>query len=100
MADLKGGKVFGPYDYHMSVIEFQKRGLPHSHIVIKFKGDGPDRLNQIDSWVWAQLPSESIAKGRLHEYVLNFMVHWPCEAHNVNSPCMETNRKSGKKSLQ
>ena len=95
MADLKGGKVFGPYDYHtyMSIIESQKRGLPHSHIVIKFKGDGPDRLNQIDSWVWAQLPSESIANGRLREYVLKFMVHRPCVGHNINSPCMETNHK-------
>ena len=33
MANFKGGKVSGPYDYHMSVIEFQKRGLPHAHSV-------------------------------------------------------------------
>ena len=27
--DLKSGNVFGPYDYHMYVFEFQRRGLPH-----------------------------------------------------------------------
>lgn len=97
MADLKSGKVFGEYDYHMYVIEFQKRGLPHSHIVIKFKGSGPDTLNEIDKWVWAQLLSEDIAGGLLRERVLNFMVHRPCGGHNVDSVCMETNRKTGKK---
>ena len=44
----------------MYVIEFQKRGLSHSHIVIKFKGSGPDTLNEIDKWVWIQLPSGDI----------------------------------------
>lgn len=56
MADLKGGKVFGEYDYHMYVIEFQKRGLPHSHILIKFKGDGPDTRNEMDKWVLVHRP--------------------------------------------
>lgn len=27
-------RIFG-VDYHVYVIEFQKRGLPHAHIVIK-----------------------------------------------------------------
>ena len=61
MSHLKNGKVFGPYDFHMSVIEYQKRGLPHAHVIVKFKNAGPDVLNQMDSWVWAQLPDKSIA---------------------------------------
>ena len=56
MADLKSGNVFGPYDYHMYVIELHKRGLQHAHIALEFKNDGPDRMNDIDFWVWAQLP--------------------------------------------
>lgn len=80
----------------MYVIEFQTRGLPHSHIVVKFKGDGPDTLNEMDKWVWAQLPSEDIAGGVLRERVLTFMVHRPCGGHNADSVCMETNRKTGK----
>ena len=69
MADLKSGNVFGPYDYHMDVIEFQKRSLPHAHIVVEVKNDGPDRMNDIDSWVWAQLPDASIANGVFREKV-------------------------------
>ena len=53
----------------MYVIEFEKRGLPHAHIVVKFKNDSPDRTNDIDSWVWAQLPDASIANGVLREKV-------------------------------
>ena len=80
----------------MYVIEVPKRGLPHCHIVIKFKGSGPDTLNEIDKWVWAQLPSEDIAGGLLRVRVLRFMVHRPCEGHNVDSVCMQNNRKTGK----
>ena len=43
--------------------EFQKHGLPHAHIVARFEGDGPNTPDLMDSWVWAQLPSASIAGG-------------------------------------
>ena len=43
---LESGKVFGPYYFHMSVMEYQKRGLPHAHVIVKFKNAGPDVLNQ------------------------------------------------------
>ena len=73
MSHLKSGKVFGPYDFHMSVIEYQKRGFPHAHVIVKFKNAGPDLLNQMDSWVWAQLPDASIAGGKLREMVLKII---------------------------
>lgn len=96
MADLKGGKVFGPYPYSVGCIEFQERGLPHAHVCVRFKNDGPD--NELDKWVWAQLPSKNIAGGLLRERVLKYMIHRPCGGHNVNSPCMDTNRQTGRKS--
>lgn len=35
MSELeKRGRVFGPYDSHLSVIEFEKRGYPHAHIYL------------------------------------------------------------------
>ena len=63
MKELKSGNVFGADDYHMHTIEFQKHGLPHAHIVARFEGDGPNTPDLMDSWVWAQLPSASIAGG-------------------------------------
>ena len=95
MADVKSGELFGEYDYRMYVIEPLERGLPHSHTVVKFEGDGPDTLNEIDSWMWARLPSEDIAGGLPRERVLKFMVHRPCGGHNADSVCMETQRKTG-----
>jgi hypothetical protein len=34
-------------------IEFQKRGLPHVHIIIWLKTDGPRTADQIDSYISA-----------------------------------------------
>ena len=34
MQDLKTGGVIGKVVAHMHVVEFQKRGLPHAHILI------------------------------------------------------------------
>lgn len=98
MAELKSGKVFGEYHFHLSCIEYQKRGLPHAHVCIKFKGNGPNTPQLIDSWIWAQLPSETIAQGALRENVIKYMVHRPCGSDNPNSVCMETNRSTNRKS--
>lgn len=97
MSVLKSGKVFGPYDSHLSVIEFQKRGFPHAHILMTFKNAGPDALHEIDKWVWVQLPREDIAGGKLREKVLKYMIHKPCGAQNVNAPCMQTNKDTNRK---
>ena len=51
MAELKSGKVLGPYLAHLGVIEFQKRGYPHAHLVYTFKSEGPQHLNEMDKWV-------------------------------------------------
>ena len=37
-------------------IEFQKRGLPHVHIIIWLQPDGPRTADKIDSYISAQLP--------------------------------------------
>ena len=37
MAELKSGKVFGPYLAHLGVIEFQQRGYPHALLVYTFE---------------------------------------------------------------
>lgn len=99
MTVLKSGKIFGSYGSHLSVIEFQKRGYTHAHCLMTFKNAGPDALNEIDKWVWAQLPSETIAEGRHREKVLKYMIHSrPCGSRNVNSPCMQTNKDTNRKS--
>ena len=73
--EIKSGRrVFGKYNWHVGTVEFQKRGLPHVHLVVAFES-GPKTPQEMESWVWAQLPSENLAEGRLREYVLKFHVH-------------------------
>ena len=57
MQDLKTCDLLGEVVAHMHVIEFQKRGLPHAHILI-ILADGDRNLTPdiVDSIVVAELP--------------------------------------------
>ena len=79
------------------VIESQKRGFPHAHLVYTSKGNGPHDQHEIDKWVWAQIPDESIANGLLREKVLKYMIYKPCGHLNVNAPCMQLDRNTSRK---
>lgn len=83
---IKG--VLGRVVAHMYVIEFQKRGLPHVHILlILTTADKPRTPEDIDSIVSAQLPDPNLYP-ELYETVVSCMLHGPCGLNNVNSPCM------------
>ena len=99
MAELKSGKVLGPYLAHLGVVEFQKRGYPHAHLVYTFNSEGSQHLNEINKWVWARIPDESIANGLLREKLSKFIIHKPCGHFNVNSPCMQINRDTNRKKV-
>ena len=92
MKDLEGG-LFGKLQSIIHVIEFQKRGLPHAHILLtvapecKLKAD-----SEIDKFVSAEIPSEEYPK--LRERVLKHMVHGPCGKENKKSPCMQNEQCS------
>ena len=90
-AILKDG-IFGPCVAHVYAIEFQKRGLPHMHLLLflkmEYKLVSPEI---VDSIISAQWP-DPITQPRLFENVKKFMVHGPCGALNPNSPCMKNNK--------
>lgn len=68
-------------------IEFQKRGLPHVHLILWLQKDKPLDAEQIDSFISAQLPNPSVDPTG-HEVVSRFMIHGPCGALNPSSSCM------------
>jgi hypothetical protein len=73
-------------------IEFQKRGLPHAHILIFLK-DRTICLNpaKIDRFISDEIPDkENDPKGC--DDVENYMIHGPCGELNKNSVCMDGNR--------
>jgi len=61
--DLRRGVLFGGVgvDWTMEVTEFQKRGLPHAHILVRLKGDPPVNSERIDAIVSAMMPPEVCA---------------------------------------
>ncbi|KAE9164539.1 hypothetical protein PF004_g29793 [Phytophthora fragariae] len=88
LKDLDEG-VLGRVMARIYVVEFQKRGLPHAHIlVILADEDKPRRREIIDKLVSAELPDADV-NPQLYETILTSMMHGPCGAANPNSPCMK-----------
>ncbi|MGD0510892.1 MAG: flagellar filament capping protein FliD, partial [Candidatus Micrarchaeaceae archaeon] len=81
----KKAHVFGEVRCYMYSIEWQKRGLPHAHILIWLVDK--IRSNQIDSCISAELPDVN-ADPALFQVVSKHMLHGPCGNLNRNSPCM------------
>jgi hypothetical protein len=85
--EIKDG-IFGKAVAHIHTIEFQKRGLPHMHLLIFL--DPADKIhdaNDIDSIVSAQLP-DPITQPLLYETVTSSMVHGPCGDAKPKAKCM------------
>jgi hypothetical protein len=77
---------------HVHVIEFQKRGLPHAHLLLVLnQRDKPNSAEIIDKIVSAEIP-EITKFPRLHQIVIKNMIHGPCGAMNPSSRCMEKNQ--------
>ncbi|XP_058768047.1 uncharacterized protein LOC131641761 [Vicia villosa] len=76
----------------MYTIEFQKRGLPHAHILIFLhpsnKYPGPEDIDKIIS---AEVP-DSETHPRLYSLVKAHMVHGPCGLANPKTPCTKDGR--------
>lgn len=70
--------VLGLVKAYVWVTEFQKRGLPHAHLLLWL--DDRDKIksaNQLDQFIWAFIP-EKDKDPELHKLVLDHMIHGPC----------------------
>lgn len=71
-------KVFGEVEALIYTIEFQKRGLPHAHILVTLKLHDSINLNdEIDRVVSAEIP-DPMDNPVLYENVRIHMMHGPC----------------------
>jgi len=83
--DIKKG-VLGDTLGYLYTIEFQKRGLPHAHIIVFLKPHAKLRNpEQVDSLMSSELPMDD---PQLLELIKQYMIHGPCGAQNKDSACM------------
>ncbi|XP_043466351.1 uncharacterized protein LOC122501142 [Leptopilina heterotoma] len=89
MSELKDKRIFGPLLAYVYVIEFQKRGLPHVHLIIFLDKSFAIRdAETVDKIICAEIPDEEKYL-ELYKIVKQFQVHGPCGKQNMNSPCMD-----------
>ncbi|KAG5537194.1 hypothetical protein RHGRI_024582 [Rhododendron griersonianum] len=85
-------KLFGPVEAYTYVIEFQKRGLPHVHLlVILKKGHKLKTPEHFDQYISAEIPNEN-ENPHLYAAVLKHMMHGPCGKLNVGNVCMKNGK--------
>ena len=91
--DITTGGIFGVAVAYLWVVEFQKRGLPHAHILlILADSDRPKTSEDVDKIVSAELPpspyeegiseEERVQRQPLWDIVITNMIHGHCRENN------------------
>jgi hypothetical protein len=87
--DIQKKHILGHTIVGIYVIEFQKRGLPHAHILIFFIEDyKPHTVEDVDRMISAELLNLELNK-LAHETIAKCMMHGPFGATFPNASCME-----------
>ncbi|XP_019164426.1 PREDICTED: uncharacterized protein LOC109160603 [Ipomoea nil] len=75
-------------------IEFQKRGLPHAHILLFMeRTNQKSTANFMDSIISVEIPDKDVGQD-YYNAVEEFMVHRPCVVSRSKSSCMVNGRCS------
>ncbi|XP_019262967.1 PREDICTED: uncharacterized protein LOC109240748 [Nicotiana attenuata] len=87
--DIVKRNIFGKVVALMYTVEFQKRGLPHTHFLIiltnEYKLLTPKAYDNI---IYAEIPDEN-AEPNLYSLVLKHMMHGQCGNLNPTNSCMK-----------
>ena len=82
MKRLVEDNFFGKTKAHFYVVEFQKRGLPHAHILIILDDDNKITDDNVDNFISAEFPDEE-TNPRLFQNFQKFQIHTPCDTECV-----------------
>ncbi|XP_061373673.1 uncharacterized protein LOC133316000, partial [Gastrolobium bilobum] len=94
--DLKKENILGRVIAYVCTIEFQKRGLPHAHILLFLNPSSKaESALDIDKLILAEIPDKE-TNPTLFMVVTSYMIHGPCGPENYKSPCMKDGRCSKK----
>ncbi|GFW94250.1 ATP-dependent DNA helicase [Trichonephila clavipes] len=89
---IKDVQVFGKVACFMYSIEWQKRGLPHMHLLVWLQTK--IRPDQVDSIINAEIPDKE--DPILYEVVTKNMIHGPFCNRNRKAPCIVDGKCSKK----
>ena len=92
---LKSEMVFGKPQAWLYSIEWQKRGLPHCHLLLWLIAEHRITPDKIDNVICAEILNPTVDP-ELHQIVMSNMVHGPCGSINPQSPCMQDGHCSKK----
>nr|XP_016462367.1 PREDICTED: uncharacterized protein LOC107785554 [Nicotiana tabacum] len=82
-------KKIGIVAAHVFVVEFQKIGLPHIHLLVILKeGHKIQIADQYDKFITAEILDKS-KYSLLHELVVKHMLHCPWGQHHPTNSCMQ-----------
>ena len=91
MNDIVKRSIFGKVICFVHTIEFQKKGLPHAHVLIILHPTCKiNEVKQVDRAVSAELP-DALPSPQLHAALASHMIHGPCGTDFPRSPCKMDN---------
>ena len=92
LAQVRATQIFGRFLGCVSTIEYQKRRLPHMHLLtFPHPEDRFLTLEHIDEIKYAELPTPlPDPTGELRTMIGTCMVHGPCGMDYQQAPCMQT----------
>ncbi|KAG5544393.1 hypothetical protein RHGRI_016971 [Rhododendron griersonianum] len=90
--EIVRNQLFGPIAAYTFVVEFQKRGLPHVHMLMILKKPFKlDTIQKIDAAISAEIPDKK-KYPHLYAMVLKHMMHGPCGELDLTRACMENGK--------
>ncbi|XP_076063443.1 uncharacterized protein LOC143038306 [Oratosquilla oratoria] len=93
MDDLTNKNIFGRVKAHLYRIEWQKRGLPHVHILLWMEHRVDAEL--VGRIISAEIPDKE-KEPRLFETVTTCMIHGPCKCFDESQACCQGKSVNGK----
>ena len=88
LGDITKRHILGVIVADLHVIEFQKCGLPHAHMLFMLHSEDKIRDScDIDTIVCVEIPNKD-SEPELCHTIRSSMVHGPCGILNPNSICM------------
>ena len=93
--DIMNKKIFGEGVAYVYMVEYQKQGLPHIHLIVFLSpGAHLSTAECIDQFVSMEFPDER-EQPLLHKLVKTHMVHGPCGISHY-SPCLNEKKECSK----